>query len=638
MLLGRFPGLVGDLSAQPDLSGNDFKDLIYREALAAGNRQGIHTRTGSDFDIIYHRLELVIDPGIYFIRGGVTTYFKPKNSTITQVAFDFSDSLVVDSVMYHGAPAVFSQLPGDVLQVDLGPVAAGQLDSVTMYYHGEPVSSGFGAFARDTHAGMPIIWTLSEPYGAKEWWPCKQDLNDKADSLDVFVTCPAQYRAASNGLLVGETQSGSWKTWHWKHRYPIAAYLVAVAVTNYDVYTETAPLSTGNLEILNYVYPESKVQAQNQTPALIPALQLYDSLFIPYPFMNEKYGHAQFGWGGGMEHQTMSFVGGFNYELLVHELAHQWFGDYVTCGSWEDIWLNEGFATYLTGLTYEHLFNGVWWMPWKKITVNLITSDPGGSVWVDDTTSVSRIFNGRLSYRKGAYLLHMLRWVVGDDAFFTGIRNYLQDTSIANGYARTDDLKAHLEQASGKDLTGFFDDWFYGEGYPVYQVIWSQDGDGTLHVTIQQTPSHPSVDFFEMPVPLLAKNATDDTFFVLQDTVNGQSFTLQPGFLVDSLIFDPDLWLAAKSSVLLDVGNLAGEEGFWVWPVPGSGPVHIQVDTGNYITSVSLFDMAGRQVGGFYNLFTDRFDLSLNQYERGMYLVSVGTTQGVFRKKILYLR
>ena len=153
-------------------------------------------------------------------------------------------------------------------------------------------------------------------------------------------------------------------------------------------------------------------------------------------------------WGGGMEHTTMSFMGSWSRGLIAHELAHQWFGNKITCGSWEDIWLNEGFATYLDGLVYENFDGQDVFSQWRKAVVNSVTSSPSGSTFVTDTTSVSRIFNSRLSYRKGAMILHMLRYKIGDDNFFQGVKNYLADPTLAYSYAKTEDLQRHLEATS----------------------------------------------------------------------------------------------------------------------------------------------------------------------------------------------
>jgi aminopeptidase N len=501
-------------------------------------------------DIRYTRFHFWVDPAVRYIRGAVMTVFETTELT-AQLDFDFSGALKMDSICAHGQKLTFSR-NSDILTVHLpAALPAFSLDSLTFFYQGVPSSSGFGSFETNTHGpGTPVMWTLSEPYGAMEWMPCKQALNDKIDSADIFITHPAMYRAASNGLLQSETTENGQKTAHWKHRYPIATYLVAIAVTNYTEFSTEVPHTNGTTKIVNYVYPESEADAQASMTNLKAQMQLYNDLFGLYPFQHEKYGHAQFGWGGGMEHQTMSFMGGFDFELVAHEMAHQWFGDKVTCGSWEDIWLNEGFATYLSGLCYERI-QPQYWQPFKQQRIESITSQPGGSVRVNDTSSVNRIFSGRLTYSKGAMVLHTLRWICGDSAFFAGIRNYLSDPALAYGYAKTTDLQAHLEAASGKNLTGFFADWYAGEGYPSYQITWSQNIDNQLNFSVKQTRSHPSVSYFELPLPLRLTGAQGQKKdIVLDHKFNGQSFQEQVDFAVSSVAFDPDFWLITRNNTV----------------------------------------------------------------------------------------
>ena len=393
-----------------------------KQALRAANF--VEKAAYSGYNLVYQRMEWEINPEVKFIKGNVTSYIVAKNSTLDSVRFDLSRTLTVDSVK-NRLEALNYRHNNDALDIALSkPLASDGIDSVTVYYHGIPEDNGFGSFVQGQHNSIPIIWTLSEPYGALDWWPCKQSLSDKIDSIDVIVTCPEAYRTAGNGILVSETVRNGERTMHWKHRHPIATYLVGIAVTNYASYSDTLKTDDGkDINILNFVYPENLEVAKQQTKEIVEIMNLYDHLFGTYPFADEKYGHAQFGWGGGMEHQTMSFVAGFGFDLIAHELAHQWFGDYVTLASWHDIWLNEGFATFVTGLAYENLLGGVWWPVWRKQLVASITSVPDGSVYVEDTTNINRIFNSRLSYYKGAYLLHMLRWELGDDHFFKAINS-----------------------------------------------------------------------------------------------------------------------------------------------------------------------------------------------------------------------
>lgn len=541
--------------AQSTDSINEFDQLVNMERKTHQYIEQRIVSTSSlsnNYDIKYHRFDWQINPAVNLIQGSVTTYFVPVVSGFNEVDFDLSIALTVDSVRYHGLAASFVQTTGDVLQITLpSSIPVNILDSIKVYYKGTPPNNGFGSFVQSTHNTTPIIWTLSEPFGAKDWWPCKQSLNDKIDSIDVYITTPQAYRAASNGLQVSEVLNGTNKIYHWQSHYPIAAYLIAFGVTNYSVYHNYLRLSpTDSLDILNYVYPENLATAQSQTPDILNVIALYDSLTILYPFKNEKYGHCQFGWGGGMEHQTMSFVVNFSHSLIAHECAHQWFGDKVTCGSWEDIWLNEGFATYMEGLTEQFLFPSTW-QSWKSGKVSNITSSTGGSVLCDDTTNVNRIFNSRLSYNKGAYLLHMLRWKLGDNLFFQSLRNYLNDPLFAFKYAKTPDLKLKLEQTSGQNLTTFFNQWYYNQGYPSYQVSWHQI-NGNVVVKINQTTSHASVSFFEMPVPIRFQAAGRDTTLIFNHTFSGQVFTVPLNFTASTVTFDPDLWLISKSNTVVN--------------------------------------------------------------------------------------
>ena len=515
-------------------------ELICREQKAAQFRHQLNAAQGAahTYDMLYASAHWSIDPAVKYIDGSITFHLKPLQPSLSVLEFDMHDSLSVDSIIYHGVPVSYNRSQTNILQVQLpASISQNVEDSVSIYYQGKPVSNGFGSFEKSDHNGVPIIWTLSEPYGAMEWWPTKQSLNDKIDSMDIFVSVPTGNKVAGNGILVKETTQGGITTAHWKSRNPIAAYLVAIAVTNYAEYTQYANLRNGQLDVLNYVYPENLSQAQAATAFTAEILELFDSLTIPYPFSNEKYGHAQFSWGGGMEHQTMSFMGGFWYSLIAHEAAHQWFGNHTTCGSWHDIWLNEGFATYFEGLTIERYQSLGLWNYWKVLKVQDITSKPDGSVYVDDTTSVSRIFNGRLSYNKGAMVLNMLRYTIGDSAFFTGITNYLTDPNLAGGYAKTNDFKLHMEASSGKSLTTFFNQWIYGEGYPSYELDWSQNGSN-FSITLDQTQSHPSVSFYEMAIPVRLEGGGKDTVLRLDHTSNGQTFNLNIPFAVSKINFN----------------------------------------------------------------------------------------------------
>ncbi|MCX6286910.1 MAG: M1 family aminopeptidase, partial [Bacteroidetes bacterium] len=415
-----------------------------------------------------------------------------------------------------------------------------------------------------------------------------------ADSIDITIHTPNGNRTATNGILVSTIVVGGFTEYHWKHRYPIAAYLVGIAVTNYASFTQQVPFGSDTLKVFNYIYPEDSATAVVQLPVIIPMIQVYDTLFGIYPFQREKYGHAQFNWGGGMEHQTMTFVANFQFELIAHELAHMWFGDKVTCGSWTDIWLNEGFATYLSGLIYEHLDPDLW-VRFRMVRIQSITSQPGGSVYCPDTLILGRLFDSRLSYAKGAMILHQLRWIMGDSVFFAALSNYLNDYSLAYGFARTEDLKIHLESSYGHDLSWYFNDWFTGEGYPQYQINWSQTDD-TVAFTVRQTQSSPAVAFFELPVQLKFKNPGHDTLIRFNNTFSGELFKVRIPFVVDSLIFDPLYQIISKNNSVNAVVEHDLRASLQVVPNPATD--HVTFRFGGLMAgehgTIRIYDDSGR--------------------------------------------
>ncbi len=589
----------------------------------------------ANYDLTYAQCNWEIDPAKNYIKGHIHYAFKITASPFSQIEFDLSKNLKVDSVIYHHTSVSFTHQTDDVLKIPLLTTnPAGSIDSIRIYYQGAPASSGLGSFIQTTHNNTPVIWTLSEPYGAKDWWPCKQVLADKIDSIDIIVSNPDKYICASNGLLIQQTSSAGITRAHWKSRYPIATYLVAIAVTNYAVYSDYVPQSSGPLQVINYVYPEVLSYAQTQTPGIINIIKLFDSLTIDYPFSKEKYGHAQFSWGGGMEHQTMSFMANYSHVLMAHECAHQWFGDHVTCGSWHDIWLNEGFATYFEGLTEERYYPDIW-QGWKQGHLNYIISEDSGSVYCRDTTNVGRIFNGRLTYSKGAYVLHMLRWVLGDKAFFQSLKNYLNDPLLAQSYARTKDLQRHLELVSGKDLTEFFDHWVYKEGYPSYRAEWIQKND-KVEIQLFQTTAHPSVSFFKMPVPLKLSGQYKDTTVIVQHQFSGQKYTFDINFPIVQLEIDPELNILSARNTVFNLNNKT--DNLLIHPNPATDMLYITVtNNANYIEQYEITDALGKTIYSspvFPNL-QKTLNLSIDNLSRGMYYISFRLKSGPCKKKFI---
>ena len=614
------------------------EQAAYQRLIIGGNN--IITSASNNYDVKYYRGEWEVDPAVRYITGKVTVYFTITAAT-NNIQIDLMNSLVVDSVKQRNT--ILTKLHiNNTLSMDFAAtINAGVLDSVSIFYKGVPPNNGFGSFETTTHAGTPVMWSLSEPYGSRDWWPCKNGLDDKADSIDVIITAPPQYKAASNGLLQSETliAGGTKKATYWKHRYPIASYLVCFAVTNFSVFNNSVLLGTTTLPMQTFCYPESLASFQGGTQNVLDALQLFHNNFGDYPFIKEKYGHVQFSWGGGMEHQTSTFIVSIDESLIAHELGHQWFGDKVTCASWEHIWLNEGFATFLAAFYMENKYPASI-INSRKAVINNITSATGGSVWVEDTTNVGRIFSGRLSYNKGSYLLYMLRWKLGDAAFFNGLRNYQKDPKLAYGFAYTEDLQRNLEQASGQNLTEFFKDWFKGQGYPSYNVQWTQVGSSYVNIKMNQTTSHPSVDFFELPVALTFKNATQEKTIVVDNKTNGETFFRNIGFIADTVLIDREYWLVTKNNTTAKVPDAApGQNIVQVFPNPFQDHLYIYLRkmTGGP-ANINLYNALGQLVlTKQVNLINgaEYVDLPTQYLSRGAYFLRINAGDFKFVKKLV---
>ncbi len=556
---------------------------------------------GSNIDIRYGVFDFTPSLQDLQIEGKVTYVFDVVN-TSDSICFDFAMH-DIDSVIFNGitiqSDAYYTN--NNCLVVHTGTIMQGDKDTIKICYSGYVDTSSYQAYfiGMQDDDTTPVMWTLSEPYGAMTWFPCKQHLSDKIDSIDVYITHKPGYLGVSNGVLVDTVNYGSYTVSHWHHSYPIETYLIAIAVSKYWVYNiDFEDTITGeHFPIQNFIYP-SMIGDTAQIWNVVDFMQFYISRFGEYPFSREKYGQVICGIHGGMEHQTATFLSDFGFELVSHELAHQWFGDYITCKSWTDIWLNEGFATYLTGLCYERFSPNLYWPIWKKLTVETILQDTAGSVYCSDTTDVNRIFDNVLSYRKGAYLLHMIRWILGDNAFYLAIHNYLSDSLLAYSYATTSDLKNHFEMAGDTDLTDFFYEWFYGEGYPVYSIYWNYDD--TIHkvrLKVYQKSSSNNPELFKMKIPI-AFYLNGDTFnynFFIYDSV--QNFEIDFPSCPDSIDFDPDYWIVAPHNNVvhyLPVENTYKNNDVKVFPNPTQNIIIIDTHLHNY--SVFIYDTKGNVV------------------------------------------
>ncbi|MFC5873614.1 M1 family aminopeptidase [Chryseobacterium arachidis] len=581
--------ILGMLAFQQFYAQNDNierKGLIEKEMKSFANKMvagNINPNT-LNYDLQYQRMDVTINPAVRSISGSVTSHFKP-NQSISSIYFDLDSQMTVSQVLYHGNPLTFQQLSATKeLRINFqSALAANVLDSLTVAYSGVPPTAN-NSFFNGTQGGTAVLSTLNEPYGAQDWFPTKQSLNDKIERFDFKITTPSQYNVAANGTPMSETTlPGNQKLTFWRTQYPTAAYLIALSITNFVKLTDT--MGNPPFPFINYIFPSTAANTTSMSNIewTKTVMNTFETYFGAYPFRSEKYGHMEFQAGGGMEHQTMTSMGSWGRGLIAHELAHQWFGDKVTCGAWNDIWLNEGFATFGEHLANEKLLmTNAEFLNYLSGQKTFITSATGGSVYVADSNlgSVGTIFNGRLSYSKGAYVLRMLKWILGDTAFYQAVQDYHARPNLAYNYVKTQDFNASLLTSTGRNFTEFFNDWIYGEGYPTYDIRWKQTGN-TLTFKASQTQSSSIVSFFEMPLPIKVNGTGGQVaYFALDHTTNNQYFTQTVAFPVASVEFNYEYQILERNSTVaqdatLSISELDKDE-FALYPNPAKNELNLK--------------------------------------------------------------
>lgn len=545
---------------EKDQHGHNHHDCAHTKTISA--RSGTYPQNPLlwHYDVHYYALDVLVDPAIAFISGSARVAAMVTHGPLQTFVLELMNNMQVDSVLMSGQHLTFSHAGNELLIVLPAIFEKDDEIDLRVFYQGVPQASGFfsGFQIGTTPYGKPVLWTLSEPLNARQWWPVKQVLEDKADSVTIKITTPKQYMAGSNGLLVDVFQpEESTKTYIWKSHYPIAYYLISLAVSEYAEYSFFAPLSKESNQVFvqNFIYdnPAYLTSQKANIDRTADFMRVFSQLFGDYPFAGEKYGHVTAPMGGGMEHQTMSTMSGFSYDLVSHELAHQWFGNSVTCATWSDIWINEGFASYGEYLAREFLQGQASAQTWLNNAHNSVLSALDGSVYVPplETANVWRIFNGRLSYRKGAAILHMLRKEINDDdVFFEVLHDFRQE--FADSVATGDDFRKVADRISGRSWEFFFDQWYYGEGHPLFEIFWWMRNDSLYVRSVQQgSADYPA--FFKTSLDFRLTTTgkpIDVRFFQSQPD---QTFSVFVGMPLLGVVFDPELWLLKKASLKKEV-------------------------------------------------------------------------------------
>lgn len=621
----------------------------------------------TNFDVKYYKLNLSIQGyPTNIISGTVTMKAVAVVSNLSSISIDLKSNLTASQIICDGQNLTFDHSSNKVNITLNKAYNNNEPFTLDITYAGSPTAGSGGISSAsisfyDNSNYKSVISTLSEPYGSKDWWPCKDDPADKADSSDVWVTVDNWYTAVSNGTLTEVvTNNNGTKTWKWKNHYPIASYLISIAATNYGTYEDTW-FYRGDISmpLTHYCYPEKMSTTRaNAVAKTKDMLTIFSDKFGLYPFVKEKYGHAEFPWGGGMEHQTVTSMGAncmSSPNVISHELGHQWFGDAITCKDWHHIWLNEGFATYCEAVYREGTEGNSGYM--EEILSNFYPAMlANGTMWVQDITNENEIFNSYRSYSKGGVVLHMLRGVMGDSAkFYTAIRNYLKDPALAYGVATTEDFQRHAEAVHGQSLKYFFDEWVYGEKYPIYSVKWHSSNTGAnnlyrVRVTISQTTNTSNPAFFSMPVQIKFTRATSDTTVTVFNNAQTQTFYFTLKGEPTGLVFDPDQWLLKSvSSITIDDSTIDDNRLDYMLDQNYPNPFNLRtiirywlIDPG--FVQLRVFDIMGREISVLVNeykpagIYNVPFSASKMNLPSGVYYYTLKTDYFVQTKKMILLK
>ena len=583
------------------------------------------------YDVKFYKLDIKAERNTVYISGNVTIKAIVKASQLDTFAFELKDYMTIDSVYINNLKRNFNRAGDDVF-VGIPALTNGANVTAQIFYKGMAPNTGafFSGISCQTSQdwGNQITWTLSESFAAKQWFPVKQSLTDKIDSVYIFVTTSNDNKVGSNGVLTNIVNLPNNKVrYEWKTRYPMVYYLISIAVgkyVDYSIYAHPAGLQDSVL-IQNYVYDNPQTLPTyltdiNRTKNFI---ELYSDLFGMYPFYKEKYGHSLAPLGGGMEHQTMTTLGDFNFYLNCHELSHQWWGDNVTCATWSDIWINEGFASYAEYLAANSLISYQEAQQHMRDFHDNVLQEHDGSVYIPPYMAVdeNRIFDGRLSYKKGAAIIHNLRFEVGSDTVFFNIMKQVQirfkDSTITGL-----DFKAVAEELSGKNLTDFFNQWYFGEGYPYFYITYSQQND-SLYINVNQLTSANVTPLFKMNVEYKIIYNGGDTIVKLYQQANVQTFKIPMNKLVTGIVFDPKNWII---NGLVNINRIDENKAtnFLIYPNPCSDKLQIYLGSnksGNY--QIRITDISGKEIL-IKNWFADNSsEIDISNLEKGIYFLQI---------------
>ena len=514
-----------------------------------------------DFDVTRYIIDVKLVPSSLNnkFRGHVTLYAKSRIAGLNTLILNFV-GMVVDSCKANSHSTPFTR-GNNSLYIDLGgSYNPGNSFTTEVFYHGIPQA---GFYFDVNSYGTPVYYSFTEPYDSRFWFPCYDYPNDKA-TCEVTCTVPTGNYAVSNGHLFSVTYNpDTTVTYRWIENYNIATYLISLTASNFVKIDTTLQFEENTLPVEYWVYPQDYSKAAvdfKKTPKMI---RFFSDLWGEYPFLPDKYSIVQAELSGAMEHQTctswgLPMTGDARYEYVAaHELAHQWWGDWVTCNDFANIWLNEGFASYAEVLWQEYEYGPTAFRNHLTAFQASILASKNGSVKYPIYNPPEMYLFGPAVYKKGAWVLHMLRQILGDSLFEHGLTYYGQSHSY--GTATTPEFQAALESYSGQDLDWFFDQWVFSPNYPIYKWSWvytSLGGKYYLDVNISQRQTTPAV--FKMPLEFKLSFPSRDSFFTISDTLREQKFSMLLNSPPTGLVIDPN-YKVLSADTLNGYPYLAGD-------------------------------------------------------------------------------
>ncbi len=607
-----------------------------------------HPAGVSDFDIKSYVFDLNVERTSRDISGNVTLQILAKNA-LKEVTLELHDVFKIDSVLVNKKKVTTSKTSAaHHFSIPIS-AAAGDVFTTTIFYNGKaPLSTndwGNGIVQKkDPTYGGDVLYSLTVPYMGHEWFPCKQVLTDLIDSVTMKITTDTSSTVASNGLLISDIAKPNGKhTTIWKTNYPINYYLISFVVGKYIHYDfeVTLPKQTAKLPIRNYVYNAKTLQDKKPVLDNIGALlSNYSTLFGLYPFSKEKFGTIIVPLSGGMEHQTMiNLATNYDKYLTAHEMSHQWFGDNVNTKTLHDMWLNEGWASYCEYLTAEKLYpnEAVKYM----VDFHNQAYVTNGRVYVDDTTSFSTIYDNARVYAKGAAICHTLRDEIGSDSLFFGAITGIQ-TIFKNKNIDISDFKKYVEKYTGKDLTLFFNQWYYGYGYPRFTVTYANKNNALVLRSLE-TGSSTLTPLFKTKLEFLVKrnNAADTTIAIYQSQKD-MTFNFAALGSVKSIIADPRNVILDKTTVKEDITLAVTEEElnniFDIFPNPVQSNLTVTTSVqGSY--SLEIYTMDGTQRLKKEKFNEKEINLDISDLANGQYLVKIYAKKKIaLIKKIIVIK